>query len=660
MQTGENEQGLRKILDMTRMISIVVLLLHFYFYCYTAFEGWGATAALSDKVLSNIEKTGLFSHFYTSKAFSLGLLCVSLIGAKGRKDNKATLRNALHYVVIGLILFFTSYFILYIAAGNDIKAMTYMATTTLGYALIMAGGTMLSRLLKQRLNDDVFNNEQETFPQEERLLENPYSVNLPAQYSLKGKTRKSWINLVNPFRGLLLMGSPGSGKTYFIIQHIIKQQIQKGFSMLLYDFKYDDLSKIAYNYFIKNKQKYPGQPAFYNINFDDLNRTHRCNPLDASTMSDITDAAESSRTILLGLNRDWTEKQGDFFVESPINFVTALIWFLCRYKRGRYCTWAHVIELAQVPYKKLFSVLRTAPELSSLITPFINAFLHGAMEQLEGQIASATISLAKLSSPQLYYVISGNDFSLDINNPAFPKIVCLGNNPQKTTIYGAILSVYINTITRMTNKKGMCPMGINLDEFSSIIANSIDKTIATGRSNKIAITIAIQDYSQLKLSYGKEFAEVVVNTCGNLICGQVSGESAKHTSERFPKIMQDRQSMTLTSTDTNFTMSKQLEQSVTPARISSLSSGEFVGIVADNPGQEITLKAFCSKIINDHDALKKEDERYLPLPEVRKVTTEMVLDNYLQIKKDIAELIDTELERMMDTPELEHLLIKKG
>jgi type IV secretory pathway TraG/TraD family ATPase VirD4 len=357
---------------------------------------------------------------------------------------------------------------------------------------------------------------------------------------------------------------------------------------------------------------------------------------------------------------DWIEKQGDFFVESPINFVTALIWYLCQYKNGKFCTWAHVIELSQVPYKKLFSVLRTESQIQAQIQPFINAYLSGAMEQLEGQIASATISLAKLSSPQLYYVLTGNDFTLDINNPTHPKVVCLGNNPQKTAIYGAVLSVYINTITRLANRKGMHPLALNLDEFSTILANGIDKSIATGRSNKIAITLALQDASQLKLAYGKEFAEVIINTCGNIISGQVTGETAKQLSDRFGKIMQDRESYTVTSTDTNFTRSKQLDLAVPVSRIASLSSGEFVGMVADNPDQPIELKAFCCKVLNDHDVLKKEEDGYKALPEVRKVTQQMILDNFLQIKQDINELIESELERMMDTPELEHLIIKKG
>jgi len=234
---------------------------------------------------------------------------------------------------------------------------------------------------------------------------------------LKGRTRKSWINIINPFRGLMVLGSPGAGKSYFVIRHVITQHIKKGFTMFVYDFKFDDLSKIVYNTWLQYKMKYPVEPEFYVINFDDLTRSHRCNPLDHETMTDITDAAESARTILMGLNREWIKKQGDFFVESPINFLTAIIWYLRKYKDGEFGTLPHVIELMQVDYDSLFTALRTEKEIEVLINPFVTAYLNDVMEQLEGQIAAAKIAMARLSSPQLYYVLSGNDFKLDINNP---------------------------------------------------------------------------------------------------------------------------------------------------------------------------------------------------------------------------------------------------
>ena len=659
MQTGENEQGLRKILDLTRMISIAVLLIHFYYYCYTAFSEWQLRSAITDRLLQNIFHTGLFSSFNKSKLIALLFLIISLIGARGKKHEKLNYKTSFGYIITGLFLYFISYTILYFHLSNQALATIYISVTVIGFILVLTGGTLLSRIISLRLNKSVFNSINETFPQEERLLNNEYSINLPAKYNLKGKIRKSWINIINPFRGLLIMGSPGSGKSYFIIQHIIKQHIQKGFSMFVYDFKFDDLTRIAYNQFLKNKHRYKTEPKFYVINFDDLSRSHRCNPLDVSTMHDITDAAESSRTIMLGLNQQWIKKGGDFFVESPINFVTALIWFLCKYKNGKYCTLPHVIELAQVNYDKLFSILRAEPQIEVLINPFVSAYLNDAKEQLEGQIASAKISLSRLSSPQLYYILCGNDFSLDINNPKQPKIVCMGNNPQKTQTYGAVLSLYITAITRMMNKKNCDKSSLIFDEFPTIYFNGMDNLIATARSNKVATTLAVQDASQLKLHYGKEQADVIMNIVGNIISGQVSGETAKQLSEKFGKILQDRQSIATNRNDTNVTNSKQLELAIPINKISSLSSGEFVGMVADNPDQKIELKAFCSEIINDHELLAREQSNYKELPAFSKVQTNDIFNTYLQVKKDIVTIVQNEIERMLDTPELTDLIIKK-
>jgi hypothetical protein len=659
MNTGENEQGLRKIIDLTRIISISILILHFYYYCYHAFKQWQITSGITDRMLGNVVHSGLFNNFHNSKLIALGFLLISLIGAKGRKDEKLNYKNAFTYIITGLAIYFASAFIFLSSAVGQFQAAAYIGLTAVGYILILTGGTLLSRIIKQSLEPDVFNTINETFPQEERLLENEYSINLPARYYLKHKLRKSWINIINPFRGLLVMGSPGSGKSYFIIQHIIKQHLEKGFSMFVYDFKFDDLSKITYNHFLKYRNTYKVQPEFYVINFDDLNRSHRSNPLDPSTLLDLTDANESSRTIMLGLNREWIKKQGDFFVESPINFVTALIWFLCSYKGGQFCTLPHVIELAQVEYSKLFSVLRTEPQIEVLINPFITAYLNDAMEQLEGQIASAKISLARLSSPNLYYILSGNDFTLDINNPEKPKIVCMGSNPQKTQTYGAVLSLYISALTRLINKKGKHKCSLIFDEFPTIYFNGIDSLIATARSNKVATTLAVQDISQLKLHYGKEQADVIINITGNVIAGQVTGESAKQLSERFGKIMQDRQSLSINRNDTSISKSKQLDLAIPPSTIASLSSGEFVGIVADDPDNKIDLKSFYCEVMNDHVALKKEQSTFKALPNISDVTSQLVNENYLKIKKDIVFIIETEIERMMNTPEMEGSLITK-
>jgi TusA-related sulfurtransferase len=479
-------------------------------------------------------------------------------------------------------------------------------------------------------------------------------------YRLREKTQKSWVNIINPFRSLVVLGSPGSGKSYFVIRHIITQHLAKEFSMFVYDFKFDDLPVITYKHYLKNKHRFVVPPKFYVINFDDLTRSHRCNPLDKDNMLDITDAAESARTILMGLNREWIKRQGDFFVESSINFLTAIIWYLRRYQDGEFCTLPHVIELMQLDYDKLFSILRREKEVEVLINPFVNAYLNNAVDQLEGQIANAKIAMARLCSPKLYYVLSGNDFNLEINDPTAPKVLCIGNNPQKIPVYGAVVSLYINRLLKLVNKKGKLKSSLVFDEFPTVYLNNIDSLIATARSNKVATCLGVQDFSQVKKDYGKDQADVIMNITGNIISGQVTGDTARQLSERFGKIMQDRASFSINQMDTSISRSKQLDIAIPSSTIASLSSGEFVGIIADDPDLKITLKAFHCALQNNHSALEREQENYQPLPIVRQVDNSIVQSNYLQIKLDVDSLVDTNLERMLNDPMLKGLMVIKG
>ncbi|WP_222165877.1 conjugal transfer protein MobC [Edaphocola aurantiacus] len=661
MNTGENAEALRKIIDFIRKVSLLVLGLHYYVYCYGAFEQWGLTHRIGVQLLSSIGRMGLFNHFYVSKTGALLLLLVSLIGAKGKKDEKLKLSAALRHFMAGLIIYGLSYLLFKLDASVQDLAGLYMAVTSIGYLLILYGGNLLSRIISKRLDTDIFNKLQETFPQEERLLQNEYSINLPARYNFKGKVRKSFINIINPFRALLVAGTPGAGKSYFVVRHVITQHIEKGFSMFLYDFKFPDLSIIAYNAFLKYKQKYQVEPKFYVIDFDHI--YHRCNPLYPESMTDITDATESSRTIMLGLNREWIKKSGDFFVESPINFLTGIIWYLRKYQEGKYCTLPHCIELMQMPYDSLFPVLRTEPEIEVLINPFVTAYVNGAMEQLEGQIASAKITMARLSSPMLYYVLTGNDFTLDINNPEEPKLVCVGNNPQKTQVYGAVLSLYVSRMLKLVNQKGKLPSSLIFDEFPTIYiggVSGIEGTIATARGNRASTTLAVQDISQLRKDYGKESADVIFNIVGNIISGQVLGDTAKSLSERFGKIMQDRESLSINASDVSVSKSTQLETAIPASTISNLSSGEFVGAVADNPDMKIPQKIFHCEIINDHAAIATEEKAFVPIPKPGTVTAKDIEDNYLRIKDEVAAIIDEEMERIYNTPELAHLLVARN
>lgn len=645
MNTGEDTQGLRKIIDFSRQISIFILAIHFYLTCYGVFQYWNLTADITDRILANLTKISWFNGLLKPKFAALLFLLVSLIGAKGKKDEKINRQAIVAYLASGLLTYSIAFLVLYLHTDYRVLAGLYIGLTVIGYLLILTGGTRLSRLLKLNLNKDVFNTENETFPQEERLLENEHSINLPTKYKLKGKIRDGWINCVNPYRSILVSGSAGAGKTYFVIRHIIDQHLRKGFSMFLYDFKFDDLTKMAYNKLLKYQLNYKVKPKFYVIDLE--NPKHRCNPIDPQDMTDITDATEASRTIMLGLNKEWLKKSGDFFVESPINFLTAVIWYLRKYQDGKYCTLPHVIELMMTEYDHLFAILETEPEIRVLINPFISAWQQGAKAQLEGQIASAKIGLARLSSPQLYYVLSGNDFTLDINDPKAHKIVCIGNNPQKIETYGAVLSLYVSRLLKLVNKKDKLKCSLIFDEFPTLVATGIVSTISTGRSNLVSCTMGIQSIEQIKKEYGAEFSEIIAGISGNIISGQVTGNSAKKLSETFGKIMQDRESVSINSSDTSISKSTQMESAIPASKIATLSSGEFVGIVADSPNEKISLKMFHGEIQNNHKLIAQEEAAYVPLPEIRKITQMDMQENYNKIKKDVVTIVADELKKLV-------------
>ena len=560
--------------------------------------------------------------------------------------------------------FFFNWWLLSVNASSGLCAVLYTTTLTGGFFCLLASGLWISRLLKNNLLEDVFNTENESFLQETKLMENEYSVNLRTKFWFKGKMYNGFINLVNIFRATMILGTPGSGKSYAIVNQFIKQTIEKAYALYIYDFKFDDLSIIAYNHLIKYRHRYKVPPKFYVINFDNPRKSHRCNPLAPELMTDISDAYESSYTIMLNLNKSWVQKQGDFFVESPIVLFTAIIWFLKLYENGKYCTFPHAIELLNKRYEDVFTILTSYPDLENYLSPFVDAWKGGASEQLQGQIASAKIPLSRLISPQLYWVMSGSDFTLDINNPKEPKVLCVGNNPDRISIYGAALGLYNSRIVKLINKKKQLKSCVIIDELPTIFFKGLDNLIATARSNKVAVVLGFQDFSQLKRDYGDKEAAVIMSTVGNVFSGQVVGETAKTLSERFGKILQKRESMSINRNDTSTSISTQLDSLIPASKISTLSQGMFVGAVADNFGETIEQKIFHAQIVVDNEAVQKETAAYQPIPEISSfldengndTMEEQIRANYRQIKQDIVELVENELIRIENDPELKHLL----
>ncbi len=360
---------------------------------------------------------------------------------------------------------------------------------------------------------------------------------------------------------------------------------------------------------------------------------------------------------------------------------------LCRHHlvsphfRGRqvlYFSARHRVSLPEI--RGYFPDTYLFPELENYLSPFMDAWLGG--ECLEtyhckrwqgagclayGQIASAKIPLSRMISPQLYWIMTGDDFTLDINNPKEPKILCVGNNPDRQNIYGAALGLYNSRIVKLINKKGMLKSSVLIDELPTIYFKGLDNLIATARSNKVAVCLGFQDFSQLKRDYGDKEAAVVMNTVGNIFSGQVVGETAKTLSERFGKVLQKRQSMSITRSDKTTSISTQMDSLIPQSKISTLTQGMFVGAVADNFSERIEQKIFHCEIVVDNAKVAKETAAYRPIPVLTDFTNENGEDmmeqeikaNYDRVKTEVRDIVERELQRIADDPELSKLLNTK-
>ncbi len=664
-QQEDDLRALAKIMDFLRAVSIVLVVANLYWFTRMEAVESGWFYSTVHKICANFNRTcGLFSTTFNAKLFALLLLGLSCFGTRGVRSENITWRHIGVTLAAGCVLFLLNWWTLDIG-----MRYTYIISTIVGYICLLMGGIWAGRMLKNNMMDDRFNDENESFMQETKLMDNQYSINLPTRFYYQKKWHKGWINVVNPFRATIVLGTPGSGKSYAVINSFIKQMIEKGYSGYIYDFKSPDLSMIAYNHLLNHKEGYGKvKPKFYMINFDDPERSHRCNPIHPDFMSDIADAYESAYTIMLNLNKSWVSKQGDFFVESPIVLFAAIIWYLRIYKGGKYCTFPHAIELLNRRYEDLFPILTSYPELENYLSPFMDAWQGGAAEQLMGQIASAKIPLSRMISPQLYWVMTGDDFTLDINNPNEPKILCVGNNPDRQNIYGAALGLYNSRIVKIINKKGMLKSGVLIDELPTIYFKGLDQLIATARSNKVAVCLGFQDFSQLKRDYGDKEAAVVMNTVGNIFSGQVVGETAKTLSERFGKVLQKRQSISINRQDVSHSFNTQMDSLIPPSKISTLTQGMFVGAVCDNIDERIDQKIFHAEIVIDSAKVKAETDRYKPIPiltDFHDDTPEksrmkaIIQRNYEQVKADVIQIISDEKQRIMADPELRHLFMPK-
>lgn len=702
--TSKEKEGYAQGVELLLIIAILLLVFHFLWFCHEIIAEDLPIRGFVYSFLTKIHRQfELFNTPVFSKILIYFLIFLYSLGSKGKLDPNLKRQTILMNAAIGTALFMGSVLLLYLksAFAPVLIDTLYIIVTLVGTLFLVKSGQHLSRLLFAQPENDIFNESNEEFPQNEAFVSNEFSIHFKTTYHFRGKWREGLVNIVNPFRSTMVLGVPGSGKSYAILIPAIWQSIYKGYTAYVYDFKFPDLTEEAYNAYLKTlrENQYawgkkangePLIPKFYVINFDDIEYSHRCNPLLPELMTDVMDAYESAQTIMLNLNRTWAQKQGEFFPESAINFLTSVIWYLrtvsMKYRElyeqekqkkegeqspklledfkrlGQVCTFPHTLEFTNRRYDETFQVMEQYPEVEIYVRPFIDAKAGGAMEQLEGQISSVRIPMARLSSPTLYWVMTGNDFSLDINNPDDPKILCTGNNPERVSIYGTAFSLYTSRMMKLVNKKGKLKSALFWDELPTMFIKGIDMLIATARSNKVATWLGIQDFEQLVRDYGEREAKVIINIVGNLFSGTVVFETADKLSRRFGKTNQEKESITYSKNDTTINVSTQQADVIPASKISTLKQGEFVGQFVDNFGEEFDLKTFKAFVSVEQDQLTKTEklpkindltallERkynidYQKLPEPEKVAckNKLLQEHYHRVKQDVALLIEYEM-----------------
>ena len=603
------------------LMSAVILVVHLYYFEYGIFSALGARSAITDKIMLSLRGDGIFSSYAKTKLVSLAFLVMSLIVRSGKgKPADWPLVGATG--AAGVVLFFLPPLL------NGI----YTMLTLTGYGLCAYSSAMIGRHLHR--NWDELNDVNETFEQCDDLIETEDSINIPTKYQYRHRMHNGWINVVNPFRATMILGTPGSGKSFSVYNPFIEQMIRKGYTMFVYDYKFPDLTEVVYNELLRNLDKYKVQPEFFVINFNDPRYSNRCNPLHPRYITDQAASAEVADIIMKNVNPNTAEKE-DFFSMSAKVYIDALIWFLRIYEDGRYCDFPHLIELMGMPYEVVFDILQQYSEIEIKIRPFANALNSGAQDQLQGQIASAQIPLNKFASPELYWVLSGDDFPLDINDPLHPKILCVGNNPDYQAIYGTTLALYTSRMFKLINHKGKLPCGVLLDELPTIFIKGLDNLIATARSNKVAIVLGAQDKSQLVRDYTQKEADVIFNTVGNIFAGQVNGKTAEELSKSFGKEFRQQQSETTGSDSESTSTSFHQEEIMPVSRIETLSQGYFLGKVADNNNNKIARKLFCGEIQIDMDEYRRKQKSKKPLPVMTDFDEEAIENNVRRLGEEV-------------------------
>jgi hypothetical protein len=609
--------------------------------------------------------SSLYSNIYYSKFFILAILIFTCIGSRARKkiESKPFTDIALP-VAFGLLLFFGSVFFVPDKSLKTIHAFhifdyIFIVFCLAGALLLNIGFDNISKLIQHNLMKDRFNIENESFKQTTKLIETEYSVNVPMSYYYKKKRHKGWINVVNPFRGTLIIGTPGSGKSYTFINSFIRQLGSKGFSLCVYDFKFPDLAKLTYYQFVKNKQKgiLPNNAAFNVVNFVEIEKSVRFNPIKAEYVPTLAAAVETSQALLealkKGVNAADAGGNEKFFTKSAENFVACIIYFLSKYEDGKYCSLPHVLSFANGSYEDIFRVLFTNVELTSLLAAFYTAYKNKAYEQLEGQIGSAKVEISRLATKESYWVLTEDPkrppVNLKISDKDNPSYLIIANSPETQEINSALNAVMLNRLVRLINSKDNRPCAILVDELPTLYFHKLENLLSTARSNKVAVILALQELPQLKASFGRNTADQICSVIGNVIAGSARNKETLDWLEKiFGKIKQLKSNVSIDRHRQTVSLNENLDFLIPASKIADLQTSEFVAQIALDFGiskDDFESTKYHCRAELDVNAIKNEENAYFETPVYYKFASDkerdfILMRNFNRINDEIKKLTE--------------------
>ena len=615
-------------------------------------------------ILQSFAKMGVFFPPINAKLSTLVLITLVAIGtrAKKKRDLDAT-KEIFLPISVGLIMIISSLALVWGAGNPNLPyVVPYLNGYQLGYLLLSYAGTMItqkgadsiSKLMQTKMDKDRWNTEEESFDQNRELVETPTSVNIPYKFRYKKQTHQGWMN-IDPFRGSMVIGVPGSGKSFGVINPAIRQLVGKGFCLCIYDFKFPSLGEIAYYHHLLKKKTDPNyKHKFHVVNLDEVEYSRRVNPFKKEYISTLAQAQEMAESMVSALQKGGSSGGGgseQFFTQSAVNFLASTIYYFATYENGKYSDLPHILAFMNRSYEEIFDTLFTNEELVSLMSPFKSAYENKAFDQLEGQIGTIKIFLSRLATKESFWVFSGDEVQLKISDPENPSILILASNPRTQDINSALYSAVLNRVISQINDKGNLYSGLIADEFPTIYIHKIDNLVATARSNKVAVMLGLQEQPQLRQFYKKEVAETISAIMGNILSGAVRDKGTLDWLEKlFGKIKQKSYSESISNQGTNMTISEKMDVMVPAGKIAGQRTGEMVGMVVqgeDNATEEFKTSAISGKINLDMKAIKHEEANYVKMPTYYSFKdsagnnrkNEILMTNFRRINKEVEIMI---------------------